>query len=108
MDCYNILDTSAGFKILQTTDRSQSAVMVLEAGEASSEEPSRHPHSDQTLLVLEGEVEAEVAGDHRPMRHGDSIIVRANAAHRFVNSSGSRAVTFSVYSPPAYPAGTEA
>ena len=103
MNAPNIKDAQAWFQVLQTTSRSQTAVMTLSADGQSSEEMNVHAKSDQVLLVVEGEVEAEVAGKKWRMRPGDSCIVPAGTKHRFKNTGKERAVTFNVYSPPEYP-----
>ena len=94
------------FAVLQTTERSQTAVMSLEPGEASGDAKEDHPSSDQVLLVMEGEVTAEIAEEKAHMRQGDVVIVPAGVRHRFENESRHVVKTFSVYAPPAYPEGT--
>jgi mannose-6-phosphate isomerase-like protein (cupin superfamily) len=93
------------FEVMQTTERSQTAVMSLQPGEASGEAKEDHPRSDQVLLVMEGEVIAEIAEEKARMRQGDVVIVPAGVKHRFKNDSHSVVRTFSVYAPPAYPPG---
>jgi mannose-6-phosphate isomerase-like protein (cupin superfamily) len=102
MTISNINEATEWFQVLQTTKRSQTAVMVLSAGGNSSEEMNVHKNSDQVLLLVEGELEAEVGGKRRTLRKGDSCIVPAGTPHRFENRGKSRAVTFNVYSPPEY------
>jgi mannose-6-phosphate isomerase-like protein (cupin superfamily) len=99
----NVSDAKDWFEVLQTTERSQTAVMTLEPDGQSGEELNSHPESDQVLLVLEGEVFAEVSGQTATMKKGDVVIVRKGKKHRFSNRTQQRAVTFSVYAPPAYP-----
>lgn len=103
MNLANIGDATDWFEVLQTTSRSQTAVMTLQPGGKSSEEFNSHPDSDQVLLVLEGEVLAEVSGESATMKKGDVLIVPKGEKHRISNSGTQRAVTFSVYAPPAYP-----
>jgi mannose-6-phosphate isomerase-like protein (cupin superfamily) len=105
MKIKNIRDRSHGFEVLQTTPRSQTAVMTLTPGGQSSEEMNTHVHSDQVLLVVEGEVEGEIAGEKITLRAGDVCIVPAGTPHRFENRSASPALTFNVYSPPEYSPG---
>lgn len=77
--------------------------MVLGPGESSSDEPSVHPKSDQVLIVLQGRVSAEVGSKEGvELVAGDVVTVPAGTPHRFVNESRDKAVTMSVYSPPAY------
>lgn len=103
MKTTQLFAAGTGFKILQTTGRSQTALMTLEPGEASSEQPSVHDESDQTLVVLEGEVTAEVAGESETLQTGGVVLVPAETPHRFINRGAKRAITFSVYAGPAYP-----
>src|ERR1043166_4369884 len=71
----NIYEAGNGFKILHTTKRSQMASMILEPDESSSEEPNTHPESDQTLIVLDGKLTAEIAGKRAEMNKGDAVTV---------------------------------
>jgi mannose-6-phosphate isomerase-like protein (cupin superfamily) len=98
----SIYSAGKGFKVLETTRRSQTASMTLEPGESSSKRPNTHSDSDQVLIVLEGKVTAEISGKSTEMNKGDAITVRAGTPHKFTNAGSERAVTFSVYSPPAY------
>src|ERR1700683_18933 len=100
MNISNIHDVKEWFEILETTERSQSAVMVLTAGGHSFEGMSIHKSSDQILYLVEGELSAEVGDDKRILREGDSCIIPAGTPHRFENQGVYRAVTFNVYSPP--------
>jgi mannose-6-phosphate isomerase-like protein (cupin superfamily) len=104
MDVTNIEKAIDWFEVLQTGERSQTAMMTLAPGDATSDKAEAHAKSDQVLLVLEGELTGE-AGDERPhLKKGDMIIIPARVKHRFVNRARKSAITFNVYSPPAYPA----
>jgi mannose-6-phosphate isomerase-like protein (cupin superfamily) len=98
----NVYSAGKGFKILETTRRSQTASMTLEPGESSSEKLNTHRQSDQVLIVLEGKVTAEISDKRAEMQNGDAVTVLAGTPHKFTNAGSERAVTFSVYSPPAY------
>jgi mannose-6-phosphate isomerase-like protein (cupin superfamily) len=98
----NIYSAGTGFKILETTRRSQTATLTLDPGESSSEKPNRHPESDQVLIVLDGKLTAEISGKRSEMKKGDAVTVPAGTPHKFTNAGSERAITFSVYSPPAY------
>lgn len=100
----NLQSAENWFEVLQTTDRSQTAVMNLDPGQASGDSKESHPGSDQVLVVLDGEVLAEVAEERARMRKGDVVVIPAGVRHRFVNDGDIPARTFSVYAPPAYPA----
>lgn len=98
----NIDDAGAGFDVLQTSERTQTAMMTLGPGESSSEKPNTHKSSDQVLLVIEGELRAEVGDDRLTLGRGDVVIVPAGTPHKFTNSGKVKAVTFNTYSPPEY------
>ena len=104
MNVTNIHEAKEWFEVLQTTDQAQTAMMTLEPGAATGEKAEAHEKSDQVLLMLEGELIGEV-GDERPrLKQGEVIIIPAGMKHRFANATAKKAVTFNVYSPPAYPA----
>jgi mannose-6-phosphate isomerase-like protein (cupin superfamily) len=99
----NIYRGEEWFKVLQTTSRSQTAVMKLAPGQASGDQPQTHQASDQVLLLIEGELWAEIAGRGLPMKAGDVVVIPPCTKHRFTNRGAVPALTFSVYSPPEYP-----
>jgi mannose-6-phosphate isomerase-like protein (cupin superfamily) len=100
----NIYETDSRFQVLQTTKRSQTAVMTLAPGTSSSEKANVHAHSDQILYVVKGRVEAEVEAETRQLKEGDICLVPAGTPHRFENRGAEPVITFSVYAPPEYPA----
>jgi mannose-6-phosphate isomerase-like protein (cupin superfamily) len=107
MNVANIGNATQWFQVLQTTDRSQTAMMTLEPGAATGEKAEAHDKSDQVLLMLDGELIGEV-GEERPrLKKGDVIVIEAGTKHRFANASDKPARTFNVYSPPAYPPETK-
>jgi mannose-6-phosphate isomerase-like protein (cupin superfamily) len=107
MDVSNIGEASEWFEVLQTHERSQTAVMTLASGDATGEKAEAHQHSDQVLLLLEGELRGEVGDERLVLKKGDFVTIPAGVKHRFTNPGGIPAVTFNVYAPPAYPAGTK-
>ena len=56
------------------------------------------------VLVLEGEIVAELSEMKRSLKKGDTCIIPAGTPHRLSNPGKQNAVTFSVYAPPEYPA----
>lgn len=102
MNVKNVRDAKDWFEVLQTTKRTQTAVMILKPGKSSGSEPEGHKKSDQVLLVLDGEVEGEVADETVTLREGDVIVIPARTQHKFSNRGSADAVTFNTYSPPAY------
>ena len=99
----NIQRVAEWFKILQTTPRTQTAVMKLGPGQATGEKPEAHEKSYQVVLVVAGELSAEIGGKRSRMKVGDVVIIPARVRHRFTNSGDGATVTFNVYSPPEYP-----
>jgi len=92
------------FKVLQTSKKSQTAMMTLEPGGESGPKGTDHPKSEQVLFVVRGQVVAEVGNVKRTLKAGDVVVVPAGVSHRFSNESKRSAVTFNVYAPPAYDA----
>ena len=71
MNVKNIREASDWFEVLQTTKRTQTAMMTLKPGKSSGSEPEGHKNSDQVLLVLKGKVEGEIADETLTLRESD-------------------------------------
>ena len=102
MNIKNIREGRDWFSVLQTEKQVQTAVMTLKLGKSSGEEPEAHKHSSQVLLVLEGEVQAEIDGKHQSLKQGDVVVIPAGVSHKFTNEGARDCVTFNTYSPPEY------
>jgi mannose-6-phosphate isomerase-like protein (cupin superfamily) len=102
MNISDIAESREDFHLLQTTGRTQIATITLKQGEVTSDDMNKHPHSDQTVLVLEGELVAEVGEERQTVRRGQCLIIPAAVAHRLKNEAETTAFAFSVYAPPAY------
>jgi mannose-6-phosphate isomerase-like protein (cupin superfamily) len=87
------------FEILLTSDRSQIAVMTLQAGQASGDYGTDHPNSDQILTVLEGGGKVRCEGEDKDLQPGDVVHIPAGAKHQVFGPNR----TLNVYSPAAYP-----
>lgn len=98
----NVYAVRNSFSVLQTADLLQTAVMRLEPGAASGPLGNEHAQSEQVLFVVEGEVMAEIGDRKFPMQAGECVVVPRNVPHRFRNESTKTALTYNVYSPPAY------
>ena len=107
MNLSNVDNAKDWFEVLQTTERSQTAMMTLGSGDETGPKAEAHEKSDQILLMLDGELNGEVGNEHPHLKKGDVLIIPAGTKHRFVNRGEKSAVTFNVYSPPAYPARTK-
>lgn len=101
-DARDIRETSDWFSVIQTSEAVQTATMRLKPGAASGPMGNEHAQSEQVLYVVEGEVTAEIGDRKFVMRPGESVIVPRNVPHRFRNESTETALTYNVYSPPAY------
>ncbi len=104
MNLTNIGKAQAWFEVLQTSQRSQIAMMTLGTGDSTGEKAEAHDHSDQVLLMLDGDLFGEVSGQNVALNKGDVLLISAGEKHRFTNRGEKPAVTFNVYSPPEYPA----
>lgn len=102
MNITNIRETPGQFQLLETTGRTQTATMKLAPGATTSDEMEEHPHSDQVVLILEGEVTAEIGGERTTLRREQCVIIPAAVKHRFTNEGRTDVFAFTVYGPPAY------
>lgn len=78
-------------------------MMTLGPGQASGDEPEAHRTSEQVLLLVHGELTAEIDGARSRMKAGDVVVIAPGTKHKFKNRGAVPAVTFNVYSPPEYP-----
>jgi mannose-6-phosphate isomerase-like protein (cupin superfamily) len=105
MDLANIKDAEEWFEVLQTSRRSQTAMMTLAPGDATGRNAEAHKASDQVLLMLSGKLSGVVGAEKVELKKGDVLLIQAGMPHRFWNPGKTKAVTFNVYSPPEYPPG---
>ena len=87
-----------------TGEKSQVVVMTIPPGGEIGEEV--HEGIDQLLLFVEGEAEARVDGDRRPVRADELVFVPAGARHNFVNTGEGPLRLVTVYAPPEHAPGT--
>lgn len=102
MEIENVFRAAADFEILQTTGRIQAGTVALEPGGETSSDLNAHSSSEQVLLVLEGEMRAQVGEEAHTLAKGDFVIVPRATPHKFSNPGRVRAVAFTAYAPPAY------
>jgi mannose-6-phosphate isomerase-like protein (cupin superfamily) len=107
MDLANIKDATAWFEVLQTSKRTQTAMMTLAPRKDTGKKAEAHAKSDQVLVVLSGKLSGMVGPEAVELKKGDVLLIRAGTPHRFRNPGRQRAVTFNVYSPPEYPPDTK-
>ena len=99
---HNISKNRRYFSVIETTLHTQVAMMTLAPGEASGPKDNDHPDSEQVVLLLEGQLVAEIGDERANMVAGDVLIVPTKVSHRLTNDGSVPAVTFNVYGPPAY------
>ncbi len=57
---------------------------------------------NQVLMVVEGELIAEVAEEQARICGGQAVIIPGGVAHRFLNTGREPARTFRLFAPPKY------
>jgi mannose-6-phosphate isomerase-like protein (cupin superfamily) len=107
MDLRNIDEATKWFEVLQTSPRSQTAMMTLAPGASTGKKAEAHQKSDQVLLMLRGKLAGKIGEEKVRLKKGDVLVIPAGTPHRFKNDARKPAVTFNVYSPPEYPVGTK-
>lgn len=107
MDLSNIKEATEWFEVLQTSKRSQTAMMTLAPGRATGQKAEAHKKSDQVLLMLAGKLSGKVGRKRVQLAKGDVLLIPAGTPHRFNNAGRKAAVTFNVYAPPEYPPETK-
>lgn len=107
MDLANIKDATEWFEALQTSKRTQTAMMTLAPGDDTGKKAEAHEKSDEILLMLSGKLSGTVGPENVELKKGDVLLIRAGTPHRFKNPGRQRAVTLNVYSPPEYPRDTK-
>ena len=93
----------AKFKVLLDGASSQAAVMTLEPGESSSDEPeNEHPRAEQWVFVIDGSGRAKTPRRSVPIKAGSLVLIEKNQPHQITNTGKRPLVTINFYAPPAY------
>ena len=88
------------FRVLQETERSQTAVMTIAPGADAG--PAEEHAGDQILYVLEGQARVRVGDREYEASPGALVTIPARTRHH-VRSTGAQPLFFlTVYAPPAY------
>jgi len=88
------------FRVLQETERSQTAVMTVAPGQDAG--PAETHDADQILYVIEGEAEVLVGEERSIAGPGTLVTIPARTLHH-VRSAGTVPLFFlTVYAPPEY------
>jgi mannose-6-phosphate isomerase-like protein (cupin superfamily) len=88
------------FRVLQQTDRSQTAVMTIPPGEDAG--PEETHRADQIIYIVEGEALVRVAGDEQRAAAGALVMIPAGARHHVHNPGRVPLFFVTIYAPPAY------
>lgn len=80
----------------------QIVLMSLEPGEEIGMESHR---ADQSTIIVEGKGQAIVDGEKTSVGPNHLVVVPKGAEHNFINKGEGRLKLFSIYAPPAEPAG---
>ena len=88
------------FRVLETTGKSQLAVMTIEAGSDSGAEGLHK--GDQFIYCIEGFGEIEIEKERFKLKAGSAIIIPAGKKHKGYASSSEDFFFVTVYEPPAY------
>ena len=93
-------DRALQYQLLTPTLRGPFEVLAMDVvpGGESGEEALGHD-SEECMLILNGEVEVELAGQWHALATGDSIYIQRNAPHRVVNHGAQTAEVLMVISP---------
>ena len=96
------------FKVLHATRSAQAAMMVLQPGQATGEEPeNEHPWAEQWLFVISGAGRAKVGRSRVSLSEDSLLLIEKGEAHQVVNTGRRPLVTLNLYAPPAYTADGE-
>jgi len=99
----SVSDRSEDFQVLESTRRSQAAIMVLAPGERTGDPGrSEHPQADQWLYVLSGEGEAVGEKERHILKPGTLLVIPAGQGHEIRNRGSEPLRTLNVYSSLAY------
>jgi mannose-6-phosphate isomerase-like protein (cupin superfamily) len=70
MDLRNISETREWFEVLQTSKRSQTALMTLAFGASTGKDAETHKKSDQILLLLGGQLTGQIGQEKVLLKEG--------------------------------------
>ena len=88
------------FRVLQETERSQTAVMTIAPGADAG--PEEEHEGDQIVYVVEGEAIVRIGtGEHR-CGPGGLVMIPAKTRHHVRNPGRAPLFFVTVYAPPAY------
>lgn len=90
------------FQVLESTERSQVAEMVLSPKQSTGGPNNQHSESDQWLYVIAGSGEALIGEEVVKLEEGDLVLIEAGENHEVRNTGETDLKTFNIYAPKAY------
>lgn len=90
------------FKVLQTTQRSQLAEMVLSPGANTGGSQNHHADSDQWIYIVQGKALAIVDQEEVNLQQGEWLLIEAGENHEIRNDGVEELKIFSLYAPAEY------
>jgi mannose-6-phosphate isomerase-like protein (cupin superfamily) len=88
------------FRVLQQTERSQTAVMTIAPGQDGG--PEEEHGSDQVIYVVEGEAVVRIGARDHKAAAGALVMIPARTRHHVRNPGTVPLFFVTVYAPPAY------
>ena len=88
------------FRVLQQTERTQTAVMTIAPGQDAG--PEETHGGDQIVYIVEGEALMRVDGDERRAGAGALVVIPPGARHHVRNPGRTPLFLVTVYAPPEY------
>jgi mannose-6-phosphate isomerase-like protein (cupin superfamily) len=88
------------FRVLQRTERSQTAVMTIAGGQDAG--PAESHDADQIVYVIEGEAVITIGDEERRTGPGGLALIPAGARHHVRNPGRAPLFLLTVYAPPEY------
>lgn len=96
------LTPDTGFSVLESTDRSQAATMVLQPQQSTGGPNNEHTVVDQWLYVLSGEGRAVIGNETAELGPGALLLIEAREKHE-IRDVGERPLeTINFYAPATY------
>ena len=87
--------------VLYTGVYCQIVAMSIPMGEEIGEEV--HSHTDQTIVIVDGEGEAILNNEVRSIDEHDVVFVPAGVMHNIKNTGDEALKLFTIYAPPEHP-----
>jgi mannose-6-phosphate isomerase-like protein (cupin superfamily) len=88
------------FRVLQQTERSQTAVMTIAPGQDAG--PEETHRADQIIYIVEGDALVRVEDEERRAGAGSLVMIPAGARHHLHNVGHAPLFFVTIYTPPAY------